>query len=95
MLRIPDRLRRGERWWAAELVLRGLGIALLDGSYRLGLIAHRMVTTPRPHQATMGEFAVCLAIVASLTSGLALTMFGPKLFELVPIPKSNPLYWKS
>ncbi|WP_310533462.1 hypothetical protein [Novosphingobium sp.] len=95
MSRNLDRLYRGERWWAAELVLRSLGIVLLAGSYRLGLIAHRMVTAPRLHQATMGELAVGLAIVACLTSGLALTMFGPKLFELVPIPKSNRLYWKS
>jgi hypothetical protein len=91
----PDRLRKGERWWTAEVVLRGLGMLLLAACYRLGIIAHRWVTTPRPHQATLGEFALCLAIAVCLTSGMALTMFGPKLFEHVPIPKKNPLYWKT
>ncbi|MGB7655352.1 MAG: hypothetical protein WBL74_07710 [Novosphingobium sp.] len=90
-----DRLRKGERWWTAEAVLRSFGVLLLAGSYRLGLVAHRWATTPPPHQATLGEFAVCLAIAVCLTSGLALTMFGPKLFEHVPIPARSAYYWRS
>ncbi len=95
MTRNLDRLRKGERWWTAEFVLRLSGMVLLTAAYRLGGVAHRWVMTPPPHQATPGEFAVSLGIVVCLTCGLALTMFGPKLFEHVPIPKKNPLYGKS
>ena len=94
MSRHLDRLRRGERWWAAEVVLRAMGLLLLASCYRLATFAHRLVTTRPPHQATLGEFAVCLGVVVSLTCGLALTMFGPKLFEHVPVPTRNALYWK-
>lgn len=94
MSRHLDRLRRGERWWAAEFVLRTLGLALLVGCYQLALLAHRLVTLPTPHQVTLGEFAVCLGIVLLLTSGLALTIFGPGLFEEVPIPSRSSWYWK-
>ena len=94
MSRNLDRLRKGERWWTAEVVLRGLGMLLLTACYRLGTVMHRWVMAP-PHQATPVELALCLVIAACLTSGLAFTMFGPKLFEHVPIPKTNPLYWKT
>lgn len=94
MSRNLDRLRKGERWWTAEVVLRALGMLSLAACYRLGIVAHRLVTTPPRHQATLGEFAVCLVIAVCLTSGLAFTMFGPKLFQHVPVPKTNPLYWK-
>lgn len=89
-----DRLRRAERWWAAELVLRAIGIVLLGGCYRLALIAHRMTTAPPPHAATPGEFALCAAIVLALTGGIALALFGPALFQEVPIPRSSRWYWK-
>lgn len=95
MSRNLDRLRNGERWWAAEVILRSVGVVLLAACYRLGLLANRLVTTPPPHQATLGEFALCLAIVGCLTSGLALALFGPKLFEHVPIPKGGAFYWRS
>lgn len=94
MSRNLDRLRKGERWWAAEFALRGLGLLLLYACYRLGIVEHHWATMPPPHEATLGEFALCFGFVICLTSGLALTMFGPKLFEHVPIPKKNPLYWK-
>ena len=92
MSRHFDRLRRGERWWAAEIVLRTIGLTLFGICYKLGLLAHRIVTTPPPHQATLGEFAVCTAIVVALTGGLALTLFGPGLFEEVPIPRNSAYF---
>lgn len=89
-----DRLRRGERWWPAEIVLRTIGTVLLGVCYMLVDLAHDLVTAPPPHPATPGEFAICLAVVIALTSGLALTLFGPGLFEEVPIPRSSQWYWK-
>ena len=92
MSRHLDRLRRGERWWAAEIFLRAIGVTLLGSCYSLGLLAHRMVTTLPSHQATRGEFAICTAIVLALTSGLALTLFGPGLFWEVPIPRNSAYF---
>ncbi|MCY1670513.1 hypothetical protein OVA07_05745 [Novosphingobium sp. SL115] len=81
-----DRLRRGERWWAAELVFRTIGIALLGGCYRLALVAHRTISVPPPHGTTPGEFALCVGIFLSLAAGLALTMEGPGLLRDLPVP---------
>lgn len=89
------RLRKGARWWTAEVILRGFGVLVLAGSGRLAGLAHRWVTTPPPHPATLGEFAICLATALTLTSGLALTLFGPKLFEHVPIPTRSAMYWSA
>lgn len=91
MSRHLERLRSGERWWAAEFVLRSLGLVLLRGCYKLALLAHRMTTTPPPHQATLGELAICAATFLALTGGLALTFFGAGLFQDVPIPPHSRL----
>lgn len=95
MSRHLDRLRRGERWWAAEFVLRAIGLTLLGSCYKLGFLAHRMVTTLPQHQATPGEFAICAAIFLALTCGIALTFFGPGLFKEVPIPRNSAWYWRN
>jgi len=87
-----DRLRRGERWWPAEIALRAVGLMLLGGCFELARLAHRMVTAPPPHQATLGEFAVCAAIVVALISGVALTFFGPGLFEEVAIARNSAVF---
>jgi len=87
-----DRLRRGERWWPAEIALRAVGLMLLGGCFELARLAHRMVTAPPPHQATLGEFAVCAAIVVALTGGIAFTFFGPGLLEEVPIARSSAYF---
>lgn len=92
MSRNLDRLRRGERWWPAEAVLRALGLLVLAASGRLALIAHRLLSASQPHQATAREFGLCLAIGLLLNLGLGLLLFGPKLFEHVPIPPHSAWY---
>ncbi len=92
MYRYLDRLRRGERWWAAELALRIAGLALLGGCYRLGLLSHRLSTAQPSHVATLGEFAICAATFVSLTCGLALTFEGPGLFRFVPVPTHSAYF---
>ena len=95
MSRHLDHLRTGERWWTAEVVLRALGLGLLAGCCRMWLLAHAMVTSlPSQHQATLGEIAVCAAIVIALSSGISLSLYGPGLFEHVPIPRGSAWYWK-
>jgi hypothetical protein len=80
---IRQRLNSGERWWAAELVLRLLGLALLGGS----ALAVRAVLHLTARQAgTPFEFVVALVAFVCLTTGLALLMAGPSLFRLMPMP---------
>lgn len=94
MSRNLERLRKGERWWGAEFAMRSFGILQLYGCYRLALAAHRLVTAPPPHQATVGEFGLCLGVALLLSGGLALTLFGPGLCKHVPVPPHSAWYWK-
>lgn len=79
-------LRAGRRWWPAEIVLRGAGLLLFMGCWRLALVAHRMATTPAPYPAGIGALAVSAAIVILLCGGLMLTFVGPVLFLEIPLP---------
>lgn len=86
MKTIITRMQRGERAWAAELVLRLSGLGLL-GTCRLAVMwLLRMVRAAPPHQATPAEFAVAMAGFFCLTTGLALLVEGPGLFRLMPRP---------
>lgn len=87
-----DRLHKGERWWAAEIVLRIGGFASLGTCYRAALLAHLLIATQPPHQATPGEFAVVAAMFLALTGGLALTFVGPGLLRRVPIPARSAYF---
>lgn len=87
-----DRLHNGERWWAAEVIVRLGGLVLLGACYRSAVLAHRLITALPLHRATVGEFAVCAATFLLLTSGLALTFTGPGLFRHVPIPAHSAFF---
>lgn len=87
MFRQIDRLRRGQRWWPAEFVLRGLGVVLLYVSGRLAMLVERMVVAPPLHEPTPSAFAVCAAAFVLLSGGLALTLVGPVLLRHVPVPR--------
>jgi hypothetical protein len=83
---IINRMERGERVWAAEVVLRLSGLGLL-GTCRLAVMwLLRVVRAAPPHQATPAEFAVAMAGFVCLTTGLALLFEGPGLFRLMPRP---------
>lgn len=83
---IISRMQRGERIWAAEVVLRASGLVLL-ALCRLAVVGLlRMVRLVPPHQATPAEFAVAAAAFFCLTSGLALLFEGPGLLRLQPRP---------
>lgn len=81
-----NRLREGERWPAAELGLRGLGLAVLYACWRVAGCARRLAVVPQGHQPPVSEYAVCLVAVVLLAAGIALTIEGPGLFRHVPIP---------
>jgi hypothetical protein len=80
---IGQRLNSGERWWAAELALRLLGLALLGGC---AIAAHAVVRLTAQRSGTLLEFVVALVAFACLTGGLALLIAGPGLFRLMPKP---------
>lgn len=92
MYAVLDRLKAGQRYWPAGFALRALGLAALAGCHRTALLLHRLVTSPPPHQATFGEFAIALATFLLLVSGLALTIEGPGLFREVPIPSAGATF---
>src|SRR5262245_51266006 len=81
-----DRLGTGERWWAAELVLRGAGLALLAGCMLTTLWLYRSVHRPPGHAASVVEFLAAAGAVIGGCGGAMLVWQGPGLFELVPIP---------
>ena len=86
MHEIRKRLESGKRWWAAEFVLRVLGLALLGAFGALWRVVIRLVGQAPPHQGTPLELAVAALAFVSLTSGLALAIEGPSLFRLLPMP---------
>lgn len=86
MVSIIRRLETGERWWAAEIVLRLAGLALLGVCAAAGLWVFRLANLPPPHQGTPLEFAGAAIAVVALSPGLALALEGPRLFRPVPLP---------
>lgn len=86
MRKIRHRLESDERWWAAEVVLRLIGLALLGACAAFGRVVLRLVGHSPPHQGTPAEFAVAALAFVCLTSGLALLFEGPGLFRLLPMP---------
>lgn len=87
-----DRLRHGERLWAAEAGLRVLGIVLLGLCYRIAVLANALITAQPAHPTTMAEFVVCSAAFLLLTCGLALTFEGPGLLRHVDIPPHSAYF---
>jgi hypothetical protein len=53
---------------------------------------HRWIVAPPPHQVTLAQFGFCAVIFALLTVGLALSIEGPGLFRLVPIPQHSAFF---
>lgn len=83
---ILERLERGERWWAAEIVLRSIGLGLLHACALMLRRIFWLVHQPRPHQGAPLEFAVAAIAFACLSAGLALLLEGPGLFRRVDLP---------
>lgn len=87
MRAILARLARGERWMAAELVLRGLGLALLGLCAWVALWLHRSVAHAQPgHAPTPLHLGAAAIVAASFGLGACLTCEGPMLFRHIPAP---------
>jgi hypothetical protein len=81
-----------ERWLAADLVIGGLGCALLAlcalAAWALYRMVHRSPTLP----ATIGELAVGAAAVVTWACGWALVGEGKGLFRRVAVPDRHPRF---
>jgi hypothetical protein len=86
MGRIMHRLESGERWWAAEFVLRTLGLALLGLCALSALWLYRSTHLPPPHDGRPLEYLAALVAFLSWSLGWAFLMEGPGLFKLIPVP---------
>ncbi len=84
--KIMRRLESGERWWAAEIALRALGLALLGLCAAAVLWLYRSVHRPPPHDADALEYLAALVSFLGWSLGWSFLVVGPGLFKLVPVP---------
>jgi hypothetical protein len=83
------RLETGERWWTAEFVIRLAGLILLGLCAAACLRLTRLEHQPPRHAASLLEVLVAALTYLSFSAGWALSLGGPALFRLVPIPKRS------
>jgi hypothetical protein len=81
---IMRRLGSGERWWAAEVVLRAFGLALLALCAAGVFWLYGSVHQPPPHEANGGELLAGFVAVMGWCLGWSFLAVGPGLFKLVP-----------
>jgi hypothetical protein len=86
MRAIVCRLENGERWWAAEAVLRGVGLAVLVAALAAGCWVCRSVQQLPAHSVTAFEFAGATSVVVGFSLGSAFTFEGASLFRAIPVP---------
>jgi hypothetical protein len=86
MGQIMRRLESGERWWAAEIVLRSFGLSLLALCAATALWLCRSVHQPPAHSARALEYGAALVAFLSWSLGWAFLVEGPGLFKLIPVP---------
>jgi predicted small integral membrane protein len=86
MGKIMRRLESGERWWAAEIAFRLLGLVLLALCGGAALWLFRSVHLPPPHEARPLEYLGALLAFLSWSLGWACFVEGPGLFKLIPVP---------
>jgi hypothetical protein len=91
-MRPPNRIRatlrrmgRGERVWAAELVLRGAGVLLLCLSALAATRLHHPMTIA-PHAVRIAEVRLAAMAVLCGCTGGALAGEGAGLFRLCAVP---------
>lgn len=79
------RLQYGPRWWPAEIAFRLCGLIALALATELSLHLRRVLTTPG---ATPGGWVFLMATgaVLCLWAGLGLTIAGPGLWRIQPVP---------
>jgi hypothetical protein len=80
------RMGTGERWWAAEIVVRAIGLLLLALCAGAAFWLYRSLHRPPPHPDGVLDFAAGALSVVCWWFGWAFALEGPALFKLVPLP---------
>jgi hypothetical protein len=83
---IMRRLQSAERWWAAEAVLRVLGLAALALAAGAGAWLYSSVHLPPRHQADVLEYFAGALVVLGWATGWPLLLLGKGLFKPVELP---------
>lgn len=86
MRQIMRRLESGERWWAAEIIFRATGVALLALCSFAALWLYRSVRQLPPHDGRALEYGAALVAFLSWSLGWSCLVEGPGLFKLIPVP---------
>ena len=81
-----QRLRSGERWWAADIAIRGVGVLLLGACAASADWLYRTDHRPPTHASGALEVAEALLIVLCWALGWAAVGEGQGLFRLVELP---------
>ena len=79
-------LRRGQRWWPAEVGLRAAGLVSLAAAARVILFEHRLAIPPALHDPTPADLGLCALFVGLLSLGLSLSVWGPRLLREIQLP---------
>jgi len=87
MRAVMRRLPSGERWWAAEVVVRVMALVCFGlAALCLVHLEHSFDRLP-VHEPSLADFAVSGAGVVLFSAGSAFLIEGPGLFRLVPNPR--------
>lgn len=92
MGQIMRRLKTREKWPAAQVALRSLGLALLALCGGITLLLYHLAHEAPPHEPYARDFAVAIIAFLSGSNGSALLIIGPGLFAPVDVPGRQPRY---
>ena len=92
MGQIMRRLRSGEKWPAAELALRSLGLALLALFVGISLLLYHLAHNAPPHEPYVRDYVIACVAFLSWSNGCALLTIGPGLFARVRLPERQARY---
>jgi len=88
---IIRRIQSGKRWWAAEAVLRGFGLAMLATCAFATIWLYRSVHRPPLHEPRATEFIASIGVVHGWCLGWPFLLEGPGLFRLVSVTRRGSL----
>jgi hypothetical protein len=86
MVAIMRRLKSGERLWAAEFVVRSLGLLTLALCATAVWWTYRSIHSAPGHPATTLEIAGATTAIVGWGLGWALLSEGPGLFQSIEMP---------
>lgn len=86
---VMRRIQAKERWWAAEFVCRGFGLALLALCACAAIWLYRSANQPPAHELGPADYVAALVTFQSWSLGWPFLIEGPGLFKLVTLPRTR------